>query len=116
MTPLLFEAQHAAMWQELEAALDRAEKKVGARKKGDSKQRDAKPKLPPLDGERLAEMYRRSCEHLALAQARAYPIHLTQRLESITQRAHQVIYRRHDYGLTRFARSIGDSKKPSMCF
>jgi uncharacterized membrane protein SpoIIM required for sporulation len=99
VTPLQFETRNAPLWQELEALLDRAEGK-----KPDKKTRNKnapKGKTPPLDGARLAELYRRSCEHLALAQARAYPIHLTQRLESLTQRAHRLIYRRHDYGLAR---------------
>ena len=99
MTPLQFEAANAPLWHELEATLDRAEGK-----KADKKKDNAKP--APLDGARLAELYRRSCEHLALAQARAYPIHLTQRLESITQRAHRLIYRRHDYGLERLKQLV----------
>lgn len=105
MTPRLFEAQNAPLWQELEDALDRVEKKkVDAKKKEkDAHGKAAKVAKPrPPDGARLAELYRRSCEHLALSQARAYPIHLTQRLESLTQRAHRLIYRRHDYGLARF--------------
>ncbi|OAK66591.1 hypothetical protein A3K87_06345 [Variovorax paradoxus] len=86
MTPLDFEAAYAPLWAELEAVIGVAETK---RK---------------FDGARLATLYRRVCEHLALAQARAYPIHLTQRLESLTQSAHRLIYRQHDYGLARFAR------------
>jgi uncharacterized membrane protein SpoIIM required for sporulation len=86
MTPLDFEAAYAPLWTELEAVIRVAETK---RK---------------FDGARLATLYRRVCEHLALAQARAYPIHLTQRLESLTQSAHRLIYRQHDYGLARFAR------------
>lgn len=74
MTPLKFQAENAALWAELEAALQ-------APGKGQ----------PPTDGARLASMYRRVCEHLALAQARAYPIHLTQRLETLTQDAHRAI-------------------------
>jgi uncharacterized membrane protein SpoIIM required for sporulation len=100
MTPRLFEAQNAPLWNELEAALDRAEKRKTAKKTLG----DMRPK--PLDGARLAELYRRSCEHLALSQARAYPIHLTQRLEDLTQRAHRIIYRRHDYGLARLKRLV----------
>ncbi len=97
MTPLLFEAQNAPLWRELEAALDRAEKKRRPQApSADTKQ--ATPQPAALDGARLAELYRRSCEHLALAQARAYPIHLTQKLESLTQRAHRLIYRRQDTG------------------
>lgn len=105
MTPLLFETANAPLWHELEAALDRAENKLSP-KTSDKKTRDKKVKPPPLDGARLAELYRRSCEHLALAQARAYPIHLTQRLESLTQRAHRLIYRRHDYGLARLKQLV----------
>jgi uncharacterized membrane protein SpoIIM required for sporulation len=101
MTPRLFEQQNAALWQELEEALDRAEKRPSDKKKDKTA---GKPK--PLNGARLAELYRRSCEHLALSQARAYPIHLTQRLESLTQRAHRIIYRRHDYGLARLKQLV----------
>lgn len=91
MSPLKFETDHAAAWAELEALLDAAEGQ-GKRKK------------VPLDGARLAALYRAVCEQLALAQARAYPIHLTQRLESLTQRAHQLIYRRRAWGMARLAR------------
>lgn len=102
MTPLLFERQYAPLWQELEDALDRAERR---RKPRDPRATLAdRVKDKPPDGARLAELYRRSCEHLALAQARAYPIHLTQRLESLTQRAHRLIYRRRDPGLARLRR------------
>lgn len=105
MTPRLFEAHNAALWQELEDALDRAEGRDKKRPRP-PKGQPAGAKAPPLDGARLAELYRRSCEHLALSQARAYPIHLTQRLESLTQRAHRLIYRRHDYGLARLRRLV----------
>jgi uncharacterized membrane protein SpoIIM required for sporulation len=86
MTPLDFEAAYAPLWAELEAVIATADKKRR------------------FDGARLAALYRRVCEHLALAQARAYPIHLTERLESLTQNAHRLIYRRHDYGLARLGR------------
>jgi uncharacterized membrane protein SpoIIM required for sporulation len=82
MTPLQFEEQHRAEWKELEAALDQAHGKQASQ----------------VDGDRLAALYRRCCEHLALAQARAYPIHLTERLEQLTHRAHRLIYRRQDLG------------------
>lgn len=86
MTPLDFEAAYAPLWTELEAVIGVAETKR------------------EFDAARLATLYRRVCEHLALAQARAYPIHLTQRLETLTQSAHRLIYRRHDYGLARLGR------------
>jgi uncharacterized membrane protein SpoIIM required for sporulation len=86
MTPLQFESASAPLWEELESLIEAAQ----ARR--------------PFDGARLALLYRRVCEQLALAQARAYPIHLTQRLEHLAQRAHQLIYRQHDFGLARLGR------------
>lgn len=88
MTPIQFESMYAPLWTELEAEVAAAEKKRR------------------FDGARLAALYRRVCEHLALAQARAYPIHLTQRLETLTQAAHRLIYRRSDYGGSRFGRLV----------
>ena len=87
VSPLAFEQKFAPLWAELEALLDSAEG-LGKRDAGQN-------------GERLTRLYRQACEHLALAQARAYPVHLTQRLDQQTQRAHRLIYRRHDYGLQR---------------
>lgn len=100
MTPRQFEAQYRASWDELEAglaALDQGRRQAAkAKKKG----------LATIDGAaaapgaaRVAQLYRQSCEHLALARERAYPVHLVARLETLTARAHQRIYRRHDYGL-----------------
>lgn len=86
MTPLVFESLYRDSWTELGKLLEGIEK--GSRQ--------------PHQGARLSELYRRSCEHLALARSRAYPIHLIDYLESLTQRAHQLIYRRHDYGILRF--------------
>jgi uncharacterized membrane protein SpoIIM required for sporulation len=110
VTPLQFEATYAPVWSELEAALDIAEgnrprtKQAGGKNarngRGESKNRTL------VDGARLSALYRRSCEHLALSQARDYPIHLTQRLELLTQRAHRLIYRRHDYGVARFKQLV----------
>lgn len=98
MTPLKFEAEHAPLWTELEAAL--APDKPKSKVKGQGK--DAKV----ADGARLAALYRRVCEHLALAQARAYPVHLTHRLETLAQEAHQRIYQRRDYGMARLGRLV----------
>ncbi len=84
MTPLEFEADNAARWTELEAELERSERQI-------------KP-------ERFLALYRLSCEHLALAQARGFPTHIIDRLASLTARAHQVIYRRSEFGL----RTLGD--------
>ncbi|RZI82125.1 MAG: stage II sporulation protein M [Rubrivivax sp.] len=100
-TPLQFEKLHGADWRALESMLDRVEGVDQAKRP-----RRGDPPLPPIDGARLSSLYRRSCEHLALAQARAYPIHLTQRLEMLTQRGHRLIYRRHDYGVARFKQLV----------
>ena len=90
MSPLKFEADHASAWSELETLLDLAENRNGRK--------------VSWDAGRLAALYRGVCEHLAIAQARAYPIHLTQRLESLTQRAHRLIYRRRAWGMSQLAR------------
>jgi uncharacterized membrane protein SpoIIM required for sporulation len=88
MTPLQFEAEHAAAWQELDAALAaRTRRKAAA-----------------TDRARIASLYRAACEHLAVAESRAYPVWLIERLESLTARGHQLIYRQTDFGLDKLAR------------
>ena len=84
MSPLQFEHSYRAEWEQLEDMLAT----LRGRKKRDKSGRD-KP-----NGERLAELYRSACEHLALARARTYPVHLIQRLEHMTADAHQIIYQR----------------------
>jgi uncharacterized membrane protein SpoIIM required for sporulation len=88
MTPLQFEAEHGAAWQELEAALGpRSRRKAAA-----------------IDRTRTASLYRAACEHLAVAESRAYPVWLIERLEALTARGHQLIYRQTDFGLDKLAR------------
>ena len=116
MTPLKFEVDYRSTWEALEALLMRFDGTTAPDRKDTAQAKDTvrKPKTKRLfsadaqvpDGAELAALYRRCCEHLALAQARSYPIHLTQRLETLTQRAHQVIYRQQDYGLARLGRLI----------
>jgi len=89
MTPLQFEAAHAAAWSELEAAL-------GPTAKGKH--------APPADRARIATLYRAACEQLALAEAREYPVWLIERLEALTARGHQRIYRETDFGLDKLRR------------
>jgi len=86
MTPLAFEALYQAEWQELEELLDRVLKRTN------------KKTSQPLRGERIAALYRRACEHLALARARAYPAYLLDRLDRLTADAHQVIYQQREFG------------------
>lgn len=93
MTPLQFETQYQAEWDELQSLL----MKLNAR---------ANQKNSPVPGERLASLYRRACEQLALARARAYPSHIVERLNQITSDAHQVIYQQREFGLGRLRRMI----------
>ncbi|HSC14818.1 MAG TPA: stage II sporulation protein M [Gammaproteobacteria bacterium] len=86
MTPLAFEALYQAEWQELEELLDRVLKRTSKRSN------------EPLRGERIAALYRRACEHLALARARSYPAYLLDRLDRLTIDAHQVIYQQREFG------------------
>ena len=102
MTPLQFEADYAPMWDELDAALAHVE--AGRKMWSVSWRKRAAPVGEAPDSARLAKLYRAACEQLALARSRAYPARLTNRLESLTQRAHQLIYRRSDYGAARLAR------------
>ena len=74
MTPFHFEQTYQSEWTELEMQLAVL---AGHRRRG---------LMPsdPVSGERVAVLYRRACEHLALARARSYPAllcsHLTIRL------------------------------------
>ncbi|MEK8031396.1 stage II sporulation protein M [Ideonella sp. DXS29W] len=101
MNPAQFEAAYGAQWDELEALLDATR----AGPPGRWFDRRA-PRSAPPDAERLVRLYRAVCEHLALAQSRAYPLHLADRLESLAQRAHQLIYRQHELGWQRLVRYL----------
>ena len=84
MTPVRFEAEYGALWRELEAALDAIE---GVRPKAflhDHAAGAVTAQPASVSPARLTALYRRCCEHLSLAQARAYPIRLTQRLQDLT--------------------------------
>jgi uncharacterized membrane protein SpoIIM required for sporulation len=89
VTPLHFEELYQAEWHELESLLDQLLRRKKARL-GE-----------PIQGDRLARLYRRACEHLALARARSYPAYLLDQLERLTADAHQVIYQRREFGLVR---------------
>jgi uncharacterized membrane protein SpoIIM required for sporulation len=98
MTPLQFERLYEREWDELERALEAIGKSGMSLR---NKTRDMR------SGERIAELYRRACEHLALARARAYPAHLTERLDQLTADAHQAIYQRREFGAARLRRLFG---------
>jgi uncharacterized membrane protein SpoIIM required for sporulation len=95
MTPLQFEALYQAEWAELELLLDRVLERRHIQV--------VSAEFEPLSSARVAALYRRACEQLALARARSYPAYLVDRLERLTADAHQVIYREHDFGLARVA-------------
>ncbi len=101
MTPRQFEARYEPCWIELERGLDALDKgKPPYRKARKLKAGEfATDATPVAGGARVAQLYRQCCEHLALARERAYPVHLVARLETLAARAHQRIYRRHDFGL-----------------
>ena len=94
MTPLAFEALYQAEWQELEEHLDSLLRRTNKRP----------TELPR--GERIAALYRRACEHLALARARSYPAYLLDRLDRLTADAHQVIYQQREFGASALWRII----------
>jgi uncharacterized membrane protein SpoIIM required for sporulation len=97
MTPLQFESLYNARWSELETALNQLDGKKAKKTAG-----AAAPPAP--DAARVAALYRSACEHLALARARDYPVHLVERLEHLTHRAHQRIYHRAEAATGRIAR------------
>ena len=90
VTPLHFEERYQGEWAELEGLLDQL-----------LRRRKAAKGAPPIQGERVAVLYRRACEHLALARARSYPAYLLDQLERLTADAHQVIYQRREFGLAK---------------
>ena len=97
MTPRQFETQYEPQWAELERAL--AALDDGSARRRRKRAAAGIADAPAVGGARIAQLYRQCCEHLALARERAYPVHLVARLETLTARAHQRIYRRHDFGL-----------------
>ena len=92
VSPLQFEAQHDAQWTALQAQLDA----LDALELG--KARSPAASVQGL-GNSIAIGYRAACEHLALARERGYPLHLADRLDTLTLRAHRLIYHRPPRGL-----------------
>jgi uncharacterized membrane protein SpoIIM required for sporulation len=101
MTPLRFEELYDAEWSELEALLDRYHGRSPRSVTSAFASVTTNTSREPVSGARLAELYRRACEHLALAQARAYPAYMLDRLERITADAHQLIYQDRELGIAR---------------
>jgi uncharacterized membrane protein SpoIIM required for sporulation len=109
MSPLQFEEKYQAEWTELDALLSQLQgrsaikaankKKPGEKESGPS----SKATKTVISGNRFTQLYRRACEHLALARARAYPSHIIERLDRLTADAHQAIYSQRDFGVKRLA-------------
>lgn len=96
MTPLHFERTYQGEWAELETLLDRVLKRTVKRS----------PAGQEIPGERVATLYRRACEQLALARARSYPAYIVDRLARLTADGHQVIYQQREVGLGRIKRLL----------
>jgi uncharacterized membrane protein SpoIIM required for sporulation len=86
VTPFDFQGANQASWNELERELGREQHS--------------------LDPDKFLALYRLCCEHLALARSRSFPLHVIERLSSITSRAHQIIYRQSDVGISQVARAL----------
>jgi uncharacterized membrane protein SpoIIM required for sporulation len=85
-TALEFQRSNEAHWKELEQAVQ----------------------LPfrELDAKRFFMLYRRCCEHLALARARDFPAPLIERLARVTARAHRIVFRQPGLGFARISRVL----------
>jgi uncharacterized membrane protein SpoIIM required for sporulation len=116
VTPLHFEQTYQAEWAELEELIDRtvgrkitkenADRAAGvvpdraairAARAAARNTREERRATAAHDRVRLAALYRRACEQLALARARAYPAYMVDRLERVTAAAHQLIYHRREF-------------------
>ena len=93
MTPLRFEELYQSEWAELDRFLDRQAGRI-----------TIAADQAPVTASRAAALYRRACEHLALARARSYPAYIVTRLERLTAEAHQRIYQQRELGLARLMR------------
>jgi uncharacterized membrane protein SpoIIM required for sporulation len=87
MTPLQFESLYQDDWRRLEELVQQCRTRRPRGGQADS-----------VQGDQLAHLYRRGCEHLALARQRAYPAYLVERLARVTADAHQLIYQRRELG------------------
>jgi uncharacterized membrane protein SpoIIM required for sporulation len=97
-----FEQVHAGDWERFERALDAAAARRGADSEGD-----------------FPRLYRRICQHLALARDRAYGPDLVDRLNALALRGHHRLYgtrglagnRLADFYLRHFPRCVRDERR-----
>jgi uncharacterized membrane protein SpoIIM required for sporulation len=108
MTPLRFEELYRDEWDELERAVDHAFGRTKAKRNKKVRVKGEPTEKPPapIRGERVAALYRRACEHLALARARSYPAYMLDRLDRLTVDAHQLIYQRRELGFGALKRIV----------
>jgi uncharacterized membrane protein SpoIIM required for sporulation len=97
VTPLRFEELHQHEWEELTTLLETVHTR---------KQRTGLLTAEGVSAERVTALYRKTCEHLALARERAYPTYLIARLEVLTAEAHQTVYYQRVFGLGALRRMI----------
>lgn len=81
----IFQERHEPEWQALEQWLQRR-----ARPRVQDRGRDAEGVFGDLE---FPGVYRRVCQHLALAQRRGYSVVLIDRLQDLVHRGHLVLYR-----------------------
>jgi len=86
MTPNEFTHRYEKDWQQLETLIDGARGKIRARAVAGN------PPEAPADKSALPALYRRVCQHLALARERHYPLALIERLDRIALAGHQTLY------------------------
>lgn len=99
MTALQFEETYRDEWTELETLLNLLPNDP-------AEWRKRRSAVDPHSPARIAELYRRACGQLALARARAYPLHVVDRLETLTTDAHQRIYHHPEFGWSHLREQI----------
>lgn len=73
-----FVNEHQALWRNFELWLDAQAKRQAAE--------------PPLEAAEIPHLYRRLCQHLAIARTRQYSAHIVDYLNDLVLRGHQYLY------------------------
>ncbi len=106
MRQLFFEEQHQAFWQAFERDLEQLERRKQA--------------MPPQQAAAFMQAYRTVCHHLAVSTDRHYSGSLTEYLQYLCERGHQILYAGQKVSLLRrfaefvardFPRSVREEKK-----
>lgn len=98
MSQATFVAHHEPDWQRLERALDAVQGKARRPRKSARNKPDPAPDSSAAEeivpASELPTLYRRVCQQLSLAQSRGYSRALIERMQALTLRAHQTLYKR----------------------